>query len=140
LRKPVSRAELTSQLQHFWKSAADWPGRVAEIGGLPEPSQTVASGTPERTAELLVALVPLEQTVWPTLAEAPVISEVLEFGEALHALAIEHGSPALLQYAQELTTRANSFELTEMENSLQDFLEVVSVLRHHSGLELAAVS
>ena len=142
LRKPVSRAELTSQLQHFWRCASDWPGRAtgAGIDGLEETGQDLASGTPERTAELLVALLPLEQTVWPTLAEAPVISEVLEFGETLHALAIEHGSPALLQYAQELTTRANSFELTEMENSLQHFLEVVAVLRQHSGLELAAVS
>ena len=132
LRKPVSRADLTGQLKHFWKPATT-PPEPAAVPDLPpdlyELERGIAPGAPERTAELLAALDPMHETLWPTLCEAPVISEVLEFGETLHALAIENGSPRLLEYAQRLITQANSFELTEMENSLQDFPDVLSALR-----------
>ena len=141
LRKPVSRLELTSQLKHFWRTDADAPVRLA-LPDLPPDAPLIAPGAPERTAQLLAALAPLEGALWPTLRDAPVLSEVLDFGETLHALATEHASVRLLQYAQTLIGQANSFELTDMENTLQDFPEVVSELKHASGSarDVAAVA
>ena len=56
----------------------------------------ISPDAPERTAELLAALAPDGGKLGgPTLLEAPVISEVLEFGETLHALAVEYASPRL---------------------------------------------
>ena len=139
LRKPVSRAELTSQLKHFWKLATNPPKAKEEAFLLDDPfaKKTISPDAPEQTLELLAALAPLENDWWPTLLEAPVISEVLEFGETLHAFAIEHSSPRLLHFAQKLIGQANSFELTEMESTLHDFPKVLSTLRQSADTTLA---
>ncbi len=137
LRKPVSRAELTSQLQHFWKGTTDRPdadgAQPSYVDTLLPGEETIDPDAPERTAELLAALGPLEAEVWAAIQGAPVVSEAAEFGEALRALALEFSSPRLWQYAQRLITQTDSFELTEMEVTLHDFPEVLSLLRQSSG-------
>ena len=139
LRKPVSRTDLTSQLKHFWKLAIHLPTgkETALLLDNLYAEKTISPDAPEQTTELLAALAPLEKEWWPTLLEAPVLSEVLEFGETLHALAVEHSSPRMLQYAQKLVGQANSFELTEMESTLHDFPKTFSALRQFADTPLA---
>ena len=141
LRKPVSRTDLTGQLKHFWKLGAHPPMGRDEVFLLDDPfaEKTISPDAPEQTAELLAALAPLEKDWWPTLLEAPVLSEVLEFGETLHALAVEHSGPQLLRYAQKLVGQANSFELTEMESTLHDFPKVLSAVRESADRLLAGL-
>ena len=138
LRKPVSRLDLATQLQHFWKPAPDRPATATTQSSYVDTflsgEEEIVPGTPERTLELLTALAPLESEVWPAIQEAPVLSEAAEFGGALHELALAFSSPRLLEYAQRLITQAGSFELTEMEISLHGFPEVVSALRQSSAL------
>ncbi len=140
LRKPVSRIDLTSQLKHFWKVSSEPRNAIYADHVTADPGEGIPPGIPERTSDLLAALAPLEDEVWPTLCEAPVISEVQEFGETLHALAVGHGSPRLLQFAQRLLGYANAFELTEMENTLQDFSKMVSALKHSSASSLVVAA
>ncbi len=130
LRKPVSREDLSGQLKRFWK----YTERAPAPPELAEAIPGFVPGTPERAEELLAALAPYEETVWPALHQAPIVSDVLEFGQTLHTLATEHASSRLLVYAQRLITQANTFDLAALENTLQSFPDVLTALRQSVGI------
>ena len=117
LRKPVSRADLAAKMRPFCRLRAK--GAALESAAAQAPRTLDA----EARAKLPALLQALEKcrTHWQTLVQAPLVSEVEEFGRRLLALADEHTNPLLRDYAAKLKGSAARFDMIGMETTLQAF-------------------
>ncbi len=117
LRKPVSRADLAAKMRPFCRLRAK--GAALESAAAHVPRTLDA----EARAKLPALLQALEKcsTHWQTLVQAPLVSEVEEFGRRLLALADEHTNPLLRDYAAKLKGSAARFDMIGMETTLQAF-------------------
>jgi hypothetical protein len=129
LRKPVSRADLAAKMRPFCRTRAgqrtSGPPLVMKSSGT---GFTLAPEALEKLPGLLTAL-DASETRWEKLMQAPLVSEVQEFGDRLIALAREYQNPPLLGYAEKLTGCASRFDMVGMETALQGFAQLITDLR-----------
>ena len=120
LRKPVSRVDLAAKMRPFCRTRAD---------RFVSPSATVAPAAVKSGLDLtamkklsgLLRALEGSRVQWQTLVQAPLVSEVEQFGRHLLTLADEHRNPLLLEYAEKLTGCTARFDMVGMETALQEF-------------------
>ncbi|MBC8039613.1 MAG: response regulator [Opitutaceae bacterium] len=126
LRKPVSRADLASKMRSFCRPRAKREQPSAAPISLPG---TLDADALEKLPALLGALKNC-RAQWNALVQAPLVSEVEEFGRRLLALADDHKNPVLRDYATKLKGSAARFDMVGMETTLQAFDSLCSELEH----------
>ena len=119
LRKPVSRMDLAAKMRPFCRPRAN-RGRSSSAIRAASDVRTLEPAALEKLPGLLRAL-ESSRAQWRALVQAPLVSEVEQFGRHLLTLADDHRNPFLRTYAGKLTSSAARFDMVGMETTLQDF-------------------
>jgi PAS domain S-box-containing protein len=121
VRKPISRNEIAAQMRKFIQPKANGIEAAARASE-PRPNSASTPGTEgsDSLPGLAEKLLPLTPK-WKKLADAPMVSEVLDFGNHLRKLAAEYNHRGLHDYAEKLCNYAESFDMMGMEKSLLEF-------------------
>jgi len=123
LRKPFSRAQLFAELAQFIPPC---PPAVLTAGCGDGP-------VPAAWKPLARRLRQLEQTRWPVVRDAMVMSEVAEFAIELRGLAANSDCPPLEHLAGRLLREAESFSFASLEKTLAAFPELTGHIEERAG-------
>jgi PAS domain S-box-containing protein len=136
LRKPLSRAELISELKRFLKAKDMRPGQPDRDALVIQPVAEEAPVTTHilaRRTQLFGRLQEQQKTVWPELCQSLSMDEIEQFAQRLRTWAEEGQWPTLRAYATALEDQARAFDLARLPKSLQQFPEICGQLHNGQG-------
>ncbi|NES72903.1 MAG: response regulator [Okeania sp. SIO2D1] len=129
LRKPFSRSQLVAELKNILPPTDSSTDIGAEQEGTPAVVATQeAFKLGENLPELLEKLQQEEETNWQQLSQTMNMREIRKFAERLRDWATEHQSSLLADYAQNLVTQIEQFDLDNLPQTLENFPEVRQAL------------
>ena len=117
VRKPFTRAQLYRELSLFI------PKKPL---GAPSASPEVDFTSAASWKPLVCKLRDLETSIWPSVRDGMVLSEVVAFTQRLLKLARDYECAPLETYASDLASQCESFSLGVLEKSVESFPELIS--------------
>jgi len=128
LRKPVSRAQLTRELEKLFpvleKARQTEDGTPTDTApALEESPQSV--WVPERIPELLEKLREEQETNWRELRQTLIWGAIHQFAERMESLGNQYRCSELLQYADRLKTEQAQFDVDALQMTVESFPEVL---------------
>ncbi len=130
IRKPFSRAELFQELSLFLSKSV--------VVATPESGETCEEQAPYRDLtdeeravwqEAIGILEDWEKSRWPALQGSMAVGEIAEFAQALASLGIRCTLEPLSHYAATLHAQAESFDVMQMEQTINAFPKLIGELR-----------
>ena len=126
LRKPVLRADLTAELKRFLPSTP-----VEECNSEPEVLQlgpAELSALPQTLAELENLSLASQQ-----IAQNNNLAEIAKFADRLHAIGAQSGIVAIIEYAAELQTASDGFDIVAIKQTIKDYPALLTNLSAQLG-------
>ncbi len=127
LRKPISKADLVSQLRRFLvhRPQFDLMSATTIMSSDPDPVLPIAEDR-SHWPVLIDRLRIEEKDIWPSFREAPNIDEVEAFARRLCERAAAYHAPALGRYARDLLRQAQEFDMEALPKSLDRFPHLIN--------------
>ncbi|QIZ69562.1 chemotaxis protein CheB [Oxynema aestuarii] len=121
LRKPVSRTEITRELQRLFGQQTALPSESLPI---PEAAIALSEEALRKLPELLTLLQQEEEQVWQSLHRTLALDRVRVFTAKLQRWASEYECPQLQAYVSTLSEQITGFDLVNLPKTLAAFPQV----------------
>ncbi|MCP4751492.1 MAG: PAS domain S-box protein [Proteobacteria bacterium] len=147
LKKPVSKTELIDEMRGFLKHSVEALPTDAEptatgiayaatdvapaATGVERKAEIPDSETLARLPELLAILETDWVDVWKELIQTLTINDIEDFAERMKQLGAEYGYLPLLEWGEDLLTRAVMFDMDKLPGTLGEFAGIVQRISNH---------
>jgi signal transduction histidine kinase/DNA-binding response OmpR family regulator len=129
IRKPFSRATLFEGMRDVLVKRSSQKVEPVESSVEEEPRDSSGDEVLRVSdAELKGKLTSLKESRWDQLRRAMVISDIYSVSDELKSLAIQYKFPELGEYAEKMSSLADSFDLSGVEDLLNQFQSLIDKL------------
>ncbi len=129
LLKPINAGELLELLKKYLKYHTVTGSNQPESATNTDTNQNLTIAQKTKLPDLIYILENEYHVLYTDVAKKQVIGQIKTFGEKLANLGNQWSNPIITEFAKDLLTYANNFEISQMMKKLKTFPEILNRLK-----------
>ena len=129
LLKPINAVELLELLKKYLKCQSVAVSNQTEPATNTDSNQNLTIAQKTKLPDLIYILENEYHELYNDVAKKQVIGQIKTFGEKLANLGNQWSNPIIIEFAKDLLTYANNFEISQMMKKLKTFPEILNRLK-----------